>query len=161
MMRHTNIWKYAAGACCLLLLAFTLFMIAGPYDGIIVITDSMRPSIPKWSFVLVSPVLPEQLAAGDVILFYAQEQAVLVLHRLVEIDAANQLLMTKGDTNHQADLFPTAWEMLRGRYVAHVPLVGWLVFYAKQYAMLLVFTSLSLLLALIGSGWTSRKDTPQ
>lgn len=160
-MKSSRVLRIGVAVVCLLLAAFTAFMIVSPYKGVVVITDSMRPAIPKWSFVIVSPANAERTVVGDIVLFTDPEQATSVLHRVVSIDAQARLMMTKGDTNKQADLYPVSWSLLQGRYAAHVPAVGWLVYYARQYALLLAFALLTGLLVSLAVAYAARgKERP-
>lgn len=160
-MGSRNTIRIVAAIVCILLAAFTLYMMASPYDGVVVITDSMQPAIPKGSLAIVAPADPARIAIGDIVLFQAPEQAVSVLHRVAGMDGQAHAFMTKGDMNDQADLFPVPWEALEGRYAAHIPAVGYLVYYARQYALLLAFALLAGLLAsLVATVRARHQDRP-
>lgn len=158
-MKKSALIRMSAVVICVLLAAFTALMIVSPYEGVVVVTDSMRPAIPKWSFVIVYPTDVERMAVGDIVLFAAPEQAgaALVLHRIVGIDEQAQLMLTKGDTNNHADLFPVSWSLIQGSYVAHAPAAGWLVYYARQHAPLLAFALFAAFIVSIAAAWLARR----
>lgn len=90
----------------LLLLAIGLGPRTGAYRTLTVLTGSMRPSMPPGSLVVVVPVDPSELAAGDVVTFEAPTpQRQVVTHRIVEIvePGAHPVIRTQGDANPAPD----------------------------------------------------------
>lgn len=124
----------------LLFLVFTLIMIFSPYKGVVVTTNSMTPSIPQWSFVITGP--KATIKTNDVVLFNAQKEKALVIHRVTGIDRDSNLIMTKGDMNAQDDLFPVSSDEIMGVYMMHIPYIGWLVKEAREHAVAIVLVVL-------------------
>ena len=92
-----------------------------------VLTGSMEPSIPRGSTVLVRPVEPAELRAGDVITFRLREgDDVEVTHRIVAVDDTTvpRSFITQGDANPRPDPQPVAAGMVRGEVWASIPWVG-------------------------------------
>lgn len=87
-----------------------------------VITGSMTPEIPVGSIVYVKPVDFNELSVGDIIAFDAG--ASVVTHRIVDIDAEQKSLTTKGDANPANDFMPVSYANVRGKIVAHYPFIG-------------------------------------
>lgn len=90
-------------------------------------TGSMAPTIPRGSVVLVKPVDPQTLEAGDVITWQVRPgEATFITHRIVEVERENGQLsfITKGDANGAADLDPVAAGAVRGRVVFDLPHLG-------------------------------------
>lgn len=71
-----------------------------------VMSESMEPEIPRQSYILVEKVKPEEIAVGDVILFYSDDPALaghINTHRVVEIIKDGNEFVTRGDNNLKND----------------------------------------------------------
>lgn len=106
-----------------------------------VATGSMEPSVPSGSVIVSRPVDPLEVDVGDVIVFWSPTgatvsggsdgafqttESTLITHRVVSIhgDGAERTFRTKGDGNEEEDPWRLTGDMVRARYVAHVPAVG-------------------------------------
>lgn len=100
----------------------------GAYRPVTVLTQSMKPTMPAGSVVLVAPTDPAAVRVGDVITYRipVQDRRV-VTHRVVEIveGGAAPVVRTKGDATDTADSWTTklgggpVWKVR-----ASVPYVG-------------------------------------
>ncbi|HEV2125314.1 MAG TPA: signal peptidase I [Chloroflexota bacterium] len=100
----------------------------------IVYTGSMEPAIPVGAVVVVRPVAVGHLAVGDVISFHAPQAGHLpVTHRISEIEyfdgsesgTGGWRLVTKGDANHNPDVWRVDEQQLTGRVEFAVPFIGY------------------------------------
>lgn len=67
-------------------------------------TGSMTPKYPVGSMIYVKSVPFEEIAVGDVITYRtAEDGGWVVTHRVTEIDAVTQTIVTQGDANNAKD----------------------------------------------------------
>lgn len=143
--------RKVAGVIVAALLVATVVGLAGLFwlvrqDGWLVqsvATGSMEPTIPTGSVILSRPVAPEEIEVGDVIVFasptgatvaaggdgaFESDGQMLITHRVVGVETDGGLAFrTKGDGNDAEDPWMVTPEMLRARYVGHVPVLGGIV----------------------------------
>lgn len=128
----------------------------------VVLTGSMVPAIPVGSLVYTEDVLPDDIQEGEVITFFESQKAfngseggsVVVTHRVVENDVEASALITKGDANDEADLFPIPYENVIGKVVFHLPFLGRVALMLDSIsgkAALFAFIAGSLILCLVSN----------
>ncbi|WP_139195965.1 signal peptidase I [Curtobacterium sp. MCBA15_009] len=93
-----------------------------------VLTESMEPTLPPGTLLVVRPTPPDDIAVGDVVTYQAVsgEQA-LVSHRVVAVARSSDgasTFTTKGDANAEADA-PVSSAQVRGVVWYSVPVVGY------------------------------------
>lgn len=93
-------------------------------QGFTVESNSMAPAYPVDSFIFVKETDPGEIQAGDVVTYVFNENGLLVTHRVISVDTANQTFVTKGDNNNVADPAPVMWGNVVGKVVFGVPRVG-------------------------------------
>ena len=86
-------------------------------------SPSMAPVYPEDSLIVVQPIAPEEIEVGDVITYVLNEDGILVTHRVVDIDVADESFITKGDGNEVEDL-PVLWENVVGKVFLGIPGLG-------------------------------------
>lgn len=92
-----------------------------------VLTGSMTPEIPVGSIVVVRPVDPGSLQAGDVATYQPEPgKASYITHRIIDVDESSTptTFTFKGDANRGPDLDPVAAGQIRGQVWFHVPYLG-------------------------------------
>lgn len=98
----------------------------GGYGVVWVKTDSMNPTIPQKSYILIKKAAAEDVKEGDVIVFVSDDPSIegqKNVHRVVRVfkDEAGRLFFnTRGDnpeTNPKDDDYPASGEKLIGRHV--------------------------------------------
>lgn len=110
-----------AGVCAWLLLAPT--QLGGQNTYVVTHGVSMQPSHHTGDLVIVRP--QETYRIGDVVAHDSSELGSVVLHRIVDRQAAGYVL--KGDNNHWLDSERPEVADLLGRQVVHLPQAGtWL-----------------------------------
>ena len=71
----------------------------------------MTPTYPVNSLVIVREVEPQMIEVGDVITFVANEDGMLVTHRVISVDPSDKTFRTRGDANNVDDAEPVLWEI--------------------------------------------------
>lgn len=92
--------------------------------GYAVTSDSMKDTLNRGDAVFSRPVKFEELQVGDIVTVDVDGEGFFT-HRIVEIDAENRTVSTKGDANPSVDPMPAAAEQICGRMWYSVPLVGY------------------------------------
>lgn len=103
-----------------------VLVLSGHLSFIIVVSDSMEPSVPRGSFALV--VRTNDYGVGDVILFKVYSKP--VLHRIVDVE--NGYYRTKGDRNTLRDPWRVAFEAVGGELVIAVPNLGYIFWILRK-----------------------------
>ncbi|MBR3195975.1 MAG: signal peptidase I [Clostridia bacterium] len=135
-----------AGAGVFLTLGLLLFSVAVLASLVLVVpavmhvksyavaSGSMEPAMPVGSLVLVRKVDPENLKAGDIIVFGGtRSDGENVTHRVVENDQDQKQLTTKGDANDAQDPDPVAYDQVVGQVIWHAPKAGTAVMYMQSW----------------------------
>ena len=92
------------------------------YEIYNVVSGSMEPELPVGSVVYVEAVEPEDIQAEDIIAFQSGES--VITHRVVRNQTVEGEFTTKGDANAEADRNAVPYEMLIGKVVLHLPVLG-------------------------------------
>ncbi|MBQ3934869.1 MAG: signal peptidase I [Clostridia bacterium] len=90
-------------------------------------TNSMEPSIPEKSYILVEPVSAENVSVGDVITFHSDDpvlQGGLNTHRVIEIVGDHAEFVMKGDHNAVKDETTAKADKIVARYVRNLPVIS-------------------------------------
>ncbi|HBL40948.1 MAG TPA: signal peptidase I [Ruminococcaceae bacterium] len=95
------------------------------YSSYYILTDSMKPSIPKGSMVFAKPIAFENIQKGDVLVFENSLHNKNFVHRVVALYEPKQWVFTKGDNNPAEDPLPTEYEKCKGVVQWFLPLVGY------------------------------------
>ncbi|MCL9969188.1 signal peptidase I [Anoxybacillus kestanbolensis] len=110
------------------------------WRGHIVLTDSMKPTIPKGSLVITKPIIDQRIE-NKIIVFYYKPLNTYVMHRVNEqkysIDENTILIQTKGDANKVKDPISIKQGDIKGVYVTHVPFVGFVIKWIKTYTVVI------------------------
>ena len=148
-----KIWNIATWflVICVVLLAVALVgvRVVGftPYA---ILSPSMTPVYQVGDLVYVRQAEPESIQPGDVITYVANEDLLVVTHRVESADRENRCFITRGDANNAADLAPVLYENVLGTVSFSLPKLGYLSMYlttssgryagfAAIFAMLLLF----------------------
>lgn len=101
-----QLWVVAGSVAMSVLSLFGLGPPAGAYQIRTVLTESMRPTMPEGSVVMVRPVAPSDLQVGDVITYRIPvDDRRIVTHRIVDITepGVQPVVRTEGDANNAPD----------------------------------------------------------
>jgi signal peptidase len=122
---------------------------------LVVVSQSMAPTIPMGSIVVSHPVMgDDEIEVGDVITFSVTElggETVFVTHRVVEVieDGAEVRYRTQGDGVNEPDMMLVAPDQIVGEMWFSLPLVGYLVAFFRTplgYVTMVGFPALTFVL---------------
>lgn len=91
-----------------------------------VLTQSMEPTIPERSYMLISKVDPNDIKVGDIIIFKSDDPRIkdsYNTHRVVEIIGDNEEFVTKGDANAVEDNYTAKADRVVGRFEKNLPIL--------------------------------------
>lgn len=110
-----------------------------PYS---IASSSMSPTYKKGDLVYTKHIELKDLKEGDTIAFVANEELLLITHRVIEIDSDNKLIYTKGDNNNQADKKAVKYEDIVGKVEFKIPKIGYISSYFTSTRGRYVFLAL-------------------
>lgn len=134
-LANVAVWVLAV-ACAAAFVAVGIGPRTGRYATMTVLSASMRPTIPEGAVVVVTPLRPADIRAGQVLTFSVPEgDGQVVSHRVVEVAHGGDrpVIRTQGDANDAPDPWlaevdgDTAWQV---RYA--VPYAGHLINWLRQ-----------------------------
>jgi signal peptidase len=132
----------------LCLLVFGLSLIAIRLSGgrvFVIETASMQNVCPVGSIVIVDNSSPEQLKAGDIISFVADEKLTVVTHRITQNDTENEKIYTKGDMNNTPDSNPVDYKNVIGKVRFTVPKLGYVLLGVKNKTAKIIIAAAAVL----------------
>jgi signal peptidase len=149
-----------AGAVVTLVAGYAALLVAG-YRSVAVYSGSMRPTLGVGSLAVDRVVPARTVRVGDVITFndpYVKGR--LVTHRVAQIVPTKHGLAyrTKGDANAARDPWAIQLTGHVGRVAFHVPLAGYVLYYAHTREVrgaLIAVVALLLLIAALRRIWRS------
>lgn len=95
------------------------------YQVYVILTDSMKPTLPVGSLVFVKPVAFADVKERDICTFQSLVNPdKRFTHRIIALDTQEQLLYTKGDASANPDPDPTPYANMLGRVQGSVPFAG-------------------------------------
>lgn len=116
----------------------------GNTKPLIVLTDSMYPTIKAGDMILIKVTDFDDVKEGDVIAFFesATERTTTVTHRVKEInydeDGNKVSFTTQGDANNIEDADKVTADMLIGVYKTRIPLLGDIAIFLKSTPGLII-----------------------
>jgi signal peptidase len=115
-----------------------------------VVSDSMSPAVNKGDVVTTKMADPTEISSGDIILFESKsnQQNTLLLHRVQDKHSNKDVIQftTKGDSNKYTDFQTVSASKVKGLYVYHIPRIGWMIDFIKDYQFyIIIFLGLSFL----------------
>ncbi|MDO4018562.1 signal peptidase I [Clavibacter michiganensis] len=94
-----------------------------------ILTQSMEPTLPPGTLIVVRPVDPDALEIGDVATYQIRSgDPAVITHRITAIASASdgtRSFTFKGDNNASPDSLPVTPGQIQGEVWYSVPLVGW------------------------------------
>ena len=108
----------------------------------VVLTDSMYPTIESGDLILCKKAEPAEIKAGDILSFFDPDGngKSVVTHRVIEIVDGDDgpAFITKGDANNVADRSMVPAALLVGRYEKRIPGLGKAVLFTQTPTGLLL-----------------------
>jgi signal peptidase len=145
----------------LLVVVVFAFLLSVVFSGrlAIVRSGSMEPSISVGALAVITPIDPEEVKVGDIIVFNPPRDPrimnpdVTVSHRVIEVQANGELqFITKGDAVEDPDIIPIPAENVQGKLIFAIPYLGYtassIIRYVRTWLglVLLVFIPLAVLI---------------
>lgn len=133
------------------------------YQLYVVESDSMGKSLPKGAIAIAmapgeqdskrsqSGNLDSPISVGDIIAFeYPLDLRRTISHRVIEIKTDDGLYYeTKGDANSTSDPWQVRDEIIKGKILFHIPLIGYLVIFIRKPAGLIFFVIVPVILMIL------------
>ncbi len=113
-----------------------------------VLSGSMEPAYPVGGIVFVQPTAPENLHAGDVVM-YQLANGVPVTHRVVSADSTQRTFITKGDANPTEDPSPVPFDAVIGKAKLYLPLLGYIALFVQTVPGLICVVLMMLIVLLL------------
>ena len=115
----------------------------------VVVTDSMKPTISGGDMVVDMKTDPKDVKVGDIISFFdptRPDRDVVITHRVVRIEEGETIsFYTKGDANNTEDPVPVPEDLLVGVYRFTIPLLGSIVLFMRTTVGVIVSVVLPVL----------------
>ncbi len=138
--------KYLASIMQVLFLVLMIFMcvlviLAGNgrvqyifgYKVLQVVSESMQPTIPDKTCIIIKRVERNDIKKGDIITFVSEEAAIrgyFNTHRVYQVlqdaESGESTFLTKGDAYELPDAYPVHYEQIAGKYVRELPFGRWI-----------------------------------
>lgn len=138
-----------SGGICFCMLVLGIGMILGYLLGfrfLAVTTGSMKEVYDVGTLVVVNKVSPDEIETGDIISYVTDDALTIVTHRVIAVDSENRCFYTKGDSNNVADSRPVVFENLIGKVRFGIPVLGYLVIFAKSKAGRIILRGIVILI---------------
>lgn len=87
-------------------------------------SGSMTPKYPVGTLLIDKQVDPAEVSVGDVVTFVANEDGMLVTHRVVSVNRSRKTFTTKGDANNVEDPQPVMFGNVIGKVEFGIPGIG-------------------------------------
>jgi signal peptidase len=130
-----GVGRIAAILFLLFIISGSLFTIISPFFGWrseVVISGSMEPAIQTGSVVIVTPIVPDAIQKGDIIMYSSLDMRSLITHRVVGVESEPTLqFITRGDANNNPDINPVAPGQIVGIVAFTVPYLGFITQFIK------------------------------
>jgi signal peptidase len=123
---------------------------------LVVLSQSMEPTVPMGSLVVSGPVAASDVEVGDVITFHAPDPAggsSLVTHRVIEVVGADGIgvrFRTQGDAVEDPDMTPVYPRNLVGRVWLTLPFAGYLLAFLNTRSGFLLFVAVPAAFLIVG-----------
>ncbi|GAA1699713.1 hypothetical protein GCM10009808_16640 [Microbacterium sediminicola] len=136
--REKGIWSYlgmgiSAGLLLLAIAVAALVVVVPAVTNSVsltVLTNSMEPTYPPGTLLVVTPTDPQDIRIGDVITYQlVPGEATYVTHRVVAVTQSTNgdvSFTTKGDNNGTIDEDPVIADQVMGRVWYSLPWLGWI-----------------------------------
>ena len=139
--RGFRIWGSRLGTIVIATIAVVAVALVGMrlmgFRTFTVMSGSMEPEYPVGAMIYVKPVDYRDLKVGDVISYVANDDKVVVTHRIVDIevdenDASVLRFKTKGDANSSDDSKLVHYKNVLGTPIIIIPLIGYIAHNIQQ-----------------------------
>ena len=118
----------------LIIVVFSVISVSGLPQILTVESGSMEPSLSRGSLILINK--EDTYLINDIVTYkdaLDDGTQVLITHRIIESESTDNdlIYITKGDANDTKDLDPINPDMIIGKVIFYIPLLGFIVSFAK------------------------------
>lgn len=122
----------SAGILAFVVLVGVLVIVIPAVSGstpMTILTQSMEPTYPAGTLVIVKPIAPENVEIGDALTYQIKSgEAPVVTHRVIAVENSTNgetTFITKGDNNSEPDELPVRPVQIKGTVWYSVPWIGY------------------------------------
>ena len=151
--------SFAVRPVASIVILFVGTMLVSGTKAFAVESDSMAPRLQRGDVVFVRPTAFEKLTAGDVISAHLPESGGVFTHRIVEVDAANRCVTTRGDSNLSNDPMPTDASKIIGKLWFSLPYLGFLSFSLDGKYLIYILLAAAIVLVAVHMADSFRRKT--
>ncbi len=148
-----QLWKIISNILLAVLVALVVILVLPRIFGVqplVVLSGSMEPTYHVGSLIYVKNINPKELEIGDPVTYEISLDKTMVTHRIIEIDAENQCIYTKGDANNVADGEAIPYTDIIGKPLLSIPYIGKIAYYfTTQQGSILLITGVVVILILV------------
>lgn len=173
-MRVRDYIYWAISILLIGLLVVCVFLFAIGFRPAVVLTPSMKPTIPPGSLVLVKTIDADDIKVGDVIMFWPKKDGktdsddISVTHRVIEIktdESGNITFVTHGDANSEGSTENVTQSQIIGKVHLSIPIIGILFLFIKNNLFVVIFGIIAIiclwyLISMVIKGKKENKETP-
>lgn len=142
-----------------IVILFVAAMLVSGAKAFAVESDSMAPLLRRGDVVFVRPTAFEKLMEGDVISARFPNSDGVFTHRIVEVDAENKQIITRGDGNVSNDPVPTDASRIIGKRWFSLPFLGFLSFSLEGKNMIFILLAVAIILVAVHMAGSFRRNT--
>lgn len=118
----------------LIIVVLSIISVSGLPQILTVESGSMEPSLSRGSLILINK--EDTYLINDIVTYkdaLDDGTQVLITHRIIESESTDNdlIYITKGDANDTKDLDPINPDMIIGKVIFYIPLLGFIVSFAK------------------------------
>ena len=108
-----------------------LYSRIGSNNILVVLSESMKPTINMGDLVVTAPIDSNGIRIGDIVAFEDGDKKPPVTHRVINITENG--FVTKGDANEDPDAQTRSKNSIVGKIVFWIPFAGYLVYFARSF----------------------------
>jgi len=125
----------------------------------IVLSGSMEPVINVGELVIARPISPEDIRAGDILMYASTSGKNIICHRVVSVEDTPSLrFVTRGDVNQLADPDPVLPSRVIGIVCFHAPYLGYVLHFVKSPLIILAMIAFIAFIVIVPERIVSRKS---
>ncbi len=140
------------------LLAVSLLPMSGNYQFLSVLSGSMEPQINTGSLIFIKS--ENSYAVGDVVTRLGDKKKSTITHRIVSMEEEDGVtyFQTRGDANDAPDSKHVTQDMIFGKVVFDIPLMGYVINFVWTRNGLIIFIIIPALVIIFGEAWRVKKE---
>lgn len=148
----------------LIIVVLSIISVSGLPQILTVESGSMEPSLSRGSLILINK--EDTYLINDIVTYkdaLDDGTQVLITHRIIESESTDNdlIYITKGDANDTKDLDPINPDMIIGKVIFYIPLLGFIVSFAKTKLGVILLIVIPCLFLAYGEVKNIRKEVKE